>query len=184
MKQLIKKAFLVGIGWLAFACSDENEEPYGPDYEITGIKLEVCDQEYYNDTIPADVFKMELTLMSDNDYALQYGLSPKLTSRITDLTVSLDNLEAVTSIEDSDVSDLFVVEDGWRHNYLYETIEQYTAKEQLVSLTPLLVFTNQSDLVPKPDKLITDTVAVEFSVKLMLANNKFYTSQVKTVLIP
>lgn len=184
MKHLLKNSLLMAIGFLSFACSKDSNEPYGPDYEITDIKADVFDEAYYNDTIPADVFKVRLSLMSDNEYAQKYGLNPKLKTRITDLVINLDNYEELSSFTDKDVSKYFLVEDGYSSNNLYETIVQYTHKKELNSLSPGLVFTNQVSLSPNADKLITDTVAIELSIMFTLDTKKTFSKQIKTVLKP
>jgi hypothetical protein len=183
-KLIIRNTLLLGISLLIFACTKDENEPYGPNYEITGIKLEISNKERYNDTIPANVFKVKIILMSDNDYAQQYGLNPRLKSKITNLQVSLDNYDELPLVTGSNAAPYFVIEDGNSYDSLYETIEQYVGKEQIVSLAPRLVFTNQTILGPKADKLVTDTVSIELSVKLTLDNNVSYSTQVKTVLKP
>ncbi|MHA7109015.1 hypothetical protein ACRTDU_02740 [Sunxiuqinia elliptica] len=184
MKQLINKAFWMGICWLAFACSDEEVEPYGPDYKIDDFKLEVYNSAYLNDTIPADRFQLKLTLLSDNEYAQRYGLDPKLESKITGLQINLENPLVIESFSSENLNPYFLVEDANRYNSLYETIEEYITKEEIKSLTPHLVFTNLSTISGKSNKLISDTVSVEISVTLTLEDGESFSHSVKTVLIP
>ncbi|MFV0590684.1 MAG: hypothetical protein ACK5M7_04815 [Draconibacterium sp.] len=184
MKRELIIIVLLSLGILLFACSEDDNVPYGPDYEIAGIKLDVDNSEYYRDTIPADVFKLKLTMLSDNDYAHQYGLNPNLTSKITDVQIMLGNHEGFPGIDSAEVNKYFVVDDGGSYDSLYETIEQYTSKEKIKSLTPYLLFTNQTSLAAKAGKLVTDTVAVQLKVQLTLDNKKTFSKQVSTVLIP
>ncbi len=184
MKQIIKISLLIFIGVITFACSQEDNKPYGPDYEIKDIKLEVEGGEFYNDTIPADEFKLTLTLLSDNDYAQHYGLSPTLKSKISNIQVLLENYKDLPLMTSSDISSYFLVEDGYTYNRLYETIEQYTQKEQIRSLRPFLIFTNQASLSAKAPKLITSTTEVQIKVMLTLDGNKTISKQIKTVLKP
>ncbi len=184
MEQFIKNTLLLSMSFLVFSCSNNDDDPYGPDYEINGIKLSVENQEFFKDTIPADVFKIQLSLLSDNDYAHQYGINPRLKNDVTDLQIILENHVDLPEFLNEDLSKYFVVEDGYQYDALYETVDQYVAKKQIVSLHPCLVFTNQSSLSAKANKLISDTVRVELRVKLSLDNKASFSSQLKTVLIP
>ncbi len=185
MKKSIQSILLFGVGLFMFACSNDAEPyVYGPDYEIKEVKLEVYNGNYWKDTIPADVFKLQLLFLSDNNYAHDYGINPKLKSNITDLQVIMENYEDIDLLTHSNVSDYFLVNDDVNYDSLYETIEQYTQKKQLTSLRPRLLFTNQTTLSAGSTKLIQDTVAADLKVIVTLENESTFTNQIKVILIP
>ncbi len=170
------------------ACKeDDDESTYGPEYEINDFDVSVYESDYYEDSIPADILRLEISYLSDNDYAFDYGLNPQLTSVITDLHVNL--LEGEISegiVAPADLSDYFLVFD---HEYfhasdLYETIDQYIEGQQIETLTPYLVFTNKSSLSAKAESLVTDTVNISLEVTLTLDDTDVITKNLNTILIP
>ena len=171
-----------------FACSNDNHEPYGPEYEINDMKVEVYDNRYFRDTVPADEYKLYITYLTDNEYAQRYGINPTLKGNVSNLSIYLENHKDFENVHSSNVNEWFVVDDGtnW-YTDLYETIDDYNQKDQLRSLTPRLIFTNQESLSPRATTLITDTTTVELKVSLLLLNNAktdTINQHIKTVLIP
>lgn len=184
---LIMLILLYGI---CISCSDDSNEVYGPEYEVDGIELSLSNDYYYNynsDTISADKFVIKLKLKSDNEYAQDYGLNPKLETEITALKVSVltDGLYAGIAKND-DVSRFFLMDNG--DNYysedLYQTIEQYIDAGVTKSSEPYLYFTNQTELVPKSEALITDTITLVFKLDLTLKNSKTFSDELRVTLIP
>ncbi|WP_461632251.1 hypothetical protein [Labilibaculum euxinus] len=175
---------------LSVSCSDGDNEPYGPEYEVDGVELSLRNDYYYRDkgdTISADKFVIMMKLKSDNEYAQDYGLNPQMVSEITDIKVSVlsDGLYAGIAKND-DVSRFFLMDDG-EHYYtedLYQTIAQYVEAGVTKSSEPYLYFTNQTELAPKAVALISDTITLAFKVDLTLKNNKTFNDQLRVTLIP
>ncbi len=169
------------------SCSDDDDYALGPEYEINDFEVSVYESDYYNDTIPADIFKLKLTYLSDNDYAFDYGLSPQLVSEITDLKVELTEGNIAEEIQSPmDVSDYFLVRDS-EYSYstgLYQTIEQYITNQDINTLTPYLIFTNQTSLSASAGELITDTVSVTIKISLTLDDTSTISKQLSTVIRP
>ncbi len=169
-----------------FSCS-EDDSVFGPEYEINDFNVSIYESDYYRDTIPASIFKIKLTYLSDNEYAFDYGLSPQLNSDITDLSIRLIE-GGIKGIFEApmDVSHYFLVLDN-DYAYstgLYQTLDQYIEKEDINTLTPYLIFTNQVSLSPSSKELISDTVKVTLEISLTLDNTNTITKQVKTVIRP
>lgn len=177
---------------LLASCNKDNT-PYGSEYEINGIELKTNDSS--KDTISASQFVIKMLLKSDNKYAEEYGLEPRLKSKISDIKVEVlsDGLHPSIAKND-DVSRFFVIDDqvyydendyyNYYKNGLYITIPEYVSRGVIKSLKPVLYFTNQTRLAPKADVLITDTLALAFKVELKLENNRIFSDQISTVLIP
>ncbi len=188
--QLSFKTMLLGLLCLVgiVSCNeDDDDSTYGPDYEISDFDVSVYNSDEYNDSIPAGIFKLELSYLSDNDYAFDYGLNPQLTSVITDLNVKLlegDISDGLTA--PMDVSDYFLVFDheSFYSSDLYETIDQYVEDQEIETLTPYLVFTNMTSISAKAETLVTDTIDISLEISLTLDNTDVITKQINTVLIP
>ncbi len=176
--------YLIGV----VSCKeDDDDSAYGPEYEINDFDVSVYESDYYEDSIPANTLRLELSYLSDNDYAFDYGLNPQLTSVITGLNVNLSGGQIAEGIvAPVDVSDYFLVFD---HEYfhasdLYETIGQYIEGQKIETLTPYLVFTNKTSLSAKAENLVTDTVNISLEVTLTLDNSVVITKNINTILIP
>lgn len=172
------------------SCSKDSDEPYGPEYEVNGVELSLYNDyssNYKGDTISADRLIINMKLKSDNKYAQDYGLNPKLKSEISALKVSVLSDGLYTGIsKNDDVSRFFLMDNG-NNNYsedLYQTIEQYIETGVTKSSEPHLYFTNQTELAPKAEALITDTITLDFKVDLTLNNSKTFSDQFRVTLIP
>lgn len=160
------------------ACNNSDEPiPYGSECKVTGAKVHVI-----SDTINADAFKIYLKLESDNKYASEFGNYSYVTMPATDLRVTLNNYNDFQDLETPDVTKYFVVND--RSEELYETVESYLAKTKKKSLTPSLIFTNQSAINWKYETLITDTIKANLTVTITLQNGSKYIDDASVVLIP
>lgn len=168
---------------IAASCSDDRSETYGPEYEIDGIEL--SHRNYDGDTISANSLRLLLDLKSDNNYAQEYGINPKLISQIASIKLFvLDDGLHPTILKNNEVSQLFLMEESNSYNSLYQTISDFVEKGKLNSLNQTLYFTNQLDLSPRSEKLITDTISLGFKIELELENKEVFTDEINLTLIP
>lgn len=173
--------------WL---CSCEsNKEPYGPEYGVDGIALSVSTG--YSDkdeAIPANQFILKVKLLSDNKYAQDFGIHSRMISKIADLKISIRNAGMHPDIpENSDVSRYFLIDDDYASYFvddLYQTIPQYIEAGHLNSSQLYLYFTNQTDLAPNSEVLVSDISQHTFKLDLTLENGKIFSDQIKVSLKP
>lgn len=175
---------------MLLSCSEDNNEPYGPEFEVDGIELSLNHDYYYQnrgDTISANQFVINLKLMSDNKYAQDYGINPKISSEVVDIKIFvLGEGMHIDIAKNTDVSQFFLVDESehYYNNDLYQTIAQYSKAGALKSSGASLYFTNQIELAPKSEALITDTISLSFRLDLTLKNNKTFSDQLHVTLIP
>ncbi len=186
MKKITLLFFTLFSATLFFACQDDKDSIYGPIYDIDGLQLKIVNNHYYSkeDSVNADEFKIEMILLSDNEYAQMYGINPRTYNNITELTIILENTNDFPELTDNDVSKFFVIDDNISDYEIYESIEEYTSKKEIRSLTPRLIFTNKTSIKPGGKYLITKNTKVVLSVKITLDNKKTYTDKIGTVLLP
>lgn len=166
------------------SCSKGDSEPYGAEYEIDGIEL-TTNSYYGNDTLSASQFVLNLNLKSDNEYAQDYGLQPRSTSKISDIKVFVLDEGLHSSISENDeVTQLFLMKKANTYDALYQTVNQYIEKGELESSQLALFFTNQLELKPRSEQLISDTISLNFRLELSLENSEVFSDQIKVTLIP
>ncbi|MFV0346673.1 MAG: hypothetical protein ACK5IQ_10580 [Bacteroidales bacterium] len=183
MKNLFK-LLLFTAGFAFLSCnSDDDSEPYGPEVNLAGFTLSTL-----KDTMKASQFQIYISYKSDNEYALEYGINPQVLTSIDSLSVTLIDAGGNPNFNNgTNMNPYFVVDDNIRYNELYKTIDTYVSSNNVRSLTPSLVFTNQNKLAPKNDTLVIDTLNAEFQVKIEMTNNgksEIFTNNIKCTITP
>lgn len=183
MKRLNQFLMAMLAGAMLYACAEEDsaDYAYGPEYSIDEVGVSVKSFNGQTDTIPASVFKLILTLSSENSYAQNYGLNPNVINPISKLNISLDNYLEL-GLETTDANKYFVVDDNSSYNSLYETIDQYLAKKTKKSTQPYLLFTNQTNYGGKYSALITTATTLNFTVDVTLQDDEKFSTKLTVVL--
>jgi hypothetical protein len=158
------------------SCNND-DETYGPELEITGCHFTNYSANYdylYSDTIPANSYQIALSLQSDNEYALEYGINPKVKNTIESINIeTLDGLNGY-ALPGTQVNRFFLVEDETEWQNGYRTIDDFVANDGMFSnlTSGRLIFTNQNQLTRPYENIVAegDTISCRFRLTILFNN--------------